>query len=283
MARTRAVLRTDMWGDDDWRALTPGAQWLYEHLLTSASLTQIGRADWRPKRIAKMARGLNVEQVERYAAELSAQRFILIDDETEEVLVRSFLRHDEPLKNPNLWKSIGSAFAEIASPTLREAVAVEAARLRQEAPDGYAAAKGGTVFPWSSAYLRTMLKAGSTTPSHTPPETPSETPSREVARGTVPSTPAPAPTPEASLPPAKRKPEVKLPASWSPTTEHVKRATEKGLNLLAEAEAFRLHAETHDRRAANWNAAFTTWLMKAKPSPAAALVQVAPKDEWMLR
>lgn len=35
---------------------------------------------------------------------------------------------------------------------------------------------------------------------------------------------------------------------------------------MAEADSFRLHAETHDRHAANWNAAFTTWLKKAKPS-----------------
>lgn len=55
----------------------------------------------------------------------------------------------------------------------------------------------------------------------------------------------------------------KLPADWSPTEEHRKRATETGLDLAAQADKFRLHAEENARKAANWNAAFTRWLMNA--------------------
>ena len=52
MGRDRANIRTDMWGDDDWRGLTPGAQWLYEYLLTSPTLIYAGVADWRQVRVA---------------------------------------------------------------------------------------------------------------------------------------------------------------------------------------------------------------------------------------
>lgn len=65
--------------------------------------------------------------------------------------------------------------------------------------------------------------------------------------------------------PSRRKPETRLPKTWVPTVSHAERAREKHVDVVAEAEAFRLHAETHDRHAANWNAAFTTWLMKARP------------------
>lgn len=57
--------------------------------------------------------------------------------------------------------------------------------------------------------------------------------------------------------------ETTIPVDWSPTPKHQERARALGLDVDAQAEFFRLHADTHDRRAANWNAAFTTWLLKA--------------------
>jgi hypothetical protein len=41
-------------------------------------------------------------------------------------------------------------------------------------------------------------------------------------------------------------------------------AAAEGLSLASEAERFRLHAEATGRLMANWNAAFTTWLINAK-------------------
>lgn len=57
---------------------------------------------------------------------------------------------------------------------------------------------------------------------------------------------------------------TQLPGDWRPTVEHEARAAAEGLDLAAEAERFRLHAEATGRAMANWNAAFTTWLMNAK-------------------
>lgn len=65
----------------------------------------------------------------------------------------------------------------------------------------------------------------------------------------------------------RRKPSIPLPANWSPTKSHWDYAKSHQLNLEAEATNFRGHAETHDRRCASWNAAFATWLRKAKPQP----------------
>lgn len=67
-----------------------------------------------------------------------------------------------------------------------------------------------------------------------------------------------------------KKPETKIPKDWAPTASHIERAKEKGVDVMRQAEAFKLHAETHDRRAASWNAAFTTWLIRAKPELTAA-------------
>ncbi|WP_156316598.1 hypothetical protein [Leucobacter japonicus] len=92
---------------------------------------------------------------------------------------------------------------------------------------------------------------------------------------------SPSPTPElskdsSSSVEAKLK-ETRLPSDWVPTKNHYDIGREKGIDVAAEADAFRLHAETHDRHAARWNAAFTTWLKRAKPKPRAS------GDGWMNR
>lgn len=61
----------------------------------------------------------------------------------------------------------------------------------------------------------------------------------------------------------RRSRETLLPSTWQPTPEHIHRAAETSLDLLVEAEKFRAHAATNERRAKNWNAAFTSWLIKA--------------------
>ena len=79
---------------------------------------------------------------------------------------------------------------------------------------------------------------------------------------------------------SKRGSELPLPADWTPTAEHFAKARTLGVDIAREVEAFRLHAETHDRRAVRWNAAFTTWLTKAKPTAGTKNTSV---DAWKLR
>lgn len=76
--------------------------------------------------------------------------------------------------------------------------------------------------------------------------------------------------------------ETRLPKDWTPTTTHFELAKGMRVDLQQQVEAFRLHAETHDRHAARWNAAFTTWLKKSKPGVRTP-VAVTPQNEWMFR
>lgn len=82
------------------------------------------------------------------------------------------------------------------------------------------------------------------------------------------SSPTPSSQEEEKKP--RKKPSTKIPDNWQPTEEHAKRARDKNLNVNELAEHFKLHAETHDRRAANWNSAFTMWITKAQPRQATA-------------
>lgn len=73
-----------------------------------------------------------------------------------------------------------------------------------------------------------------------------------------------------------------MPADWRTTPEHLELAKKRGVDLEHEAQAFRLHAEAHDRRCVRWNAAFSQWLLRARPQPGAGTKTYkapAPKDD----
>lgn len=255
MARDRANIRVDLWADDDWRKLSVGAQHLYMLLLSHSTLSYAGVADWRPGRLAALTAGSTVEDVRQYAKELSEAAFIYTDDETEEVMVRSFTRHDGVLKHPRLHVSMANDFACIASNNIKQFVAFEIQKLHREEPD---------FALWQHAKVQTILKADALSLKEFCPPYGKEK-AKDPNSSTMQTTTTTATEDKSSSPDEAKKRPTAIPKDWAPTAAHIERAKEKRVNVLNQAEAFKLHAETHDRRAANWNAAFTTWLMKSKP------------------
>lgn len=89
---------------------------------------------------------------------------------------------------------------------------------------------------------------------------------------------------DGSDPPARNRRKrraTKLSSDWIPTSEHVQRAHDLGLDLQREVEKFRAHAEANDRRQANWNGAFTQWLLHADEyRRQRAPQQAGPKGWW---
>lgn len=266
MPREFANMRSDIWGDDDWRDLSLRAQWLYELLMTHPTLTTAGVADWRPAKLSGLARDATAAVIREAAEELLAAWFVVYDDETEEILIRSFLRHDGVLKKPNVAISMTKAFAAVASPEIRGVIVHELLRLSVEHPEWPA---------WQQDRVAGLLKKRSVDPKRDRSSDGSVDPSGNgYAKGSendpslpVTSNPLPVTGNQDASRPAddgkKRLAEVRLPESWAPTAGHFARARDLGVDVAAEVDAFRLHAETHDRHAANWNAAFTTWLKKA--------------------
>lgn len=76
---------------------------------------------------------------------------------------------------------------------------------------------------------------------------------------------------ESSAPPTKpstrsrKRPATRLSDDWEPTDQHREKRRD-GIDVEREAAAFRLHAEANDRRQVSWNAAFSQWLLNARPS-----------------
>ncbi|UCZ88621.1 hypothetical protein [Gordonia sp. WA4-43] len=135
MARDYAQIRLDIWTDDDFRRISPAAQHLYFVLLTSPTLSYCGVADWRPGRIAAVSAGWSAAGVRMAAAELVDGLFIVIDEDTEEVLVRSFVKHDGLLRNPKTSVSMANAYASVASKMVRGVIIHQLQRLRSTQPD----------------------------------------------------------------------------------------------------------------------------------------------------
>lgn len=187
MARDHARIRLDIWADDDFRDLTAVGQWLYFNLLTSPDLSFCGVTDWRPARIAAVTADLAASDVETFAAELEAKELVVIDRDSEEALVRSFVKHDGLLKQPNMAKALIKDHAAIASSVLRAVVVGQLDRLKGNDPE---------LRGWRVEGMRALLRRASLTPaeaflrlSPNPSVNPSDNPS--VTHFLPPSLPPP--------------------------------------------------------------------------------------------
>ena len=132
MARNYAQVRVSIWQDDDFRALPVEAQHLYFLLLTSPTLTLAGVTDWRPGRLASLAAGWTAEDVREAAQMLQERRYILADEDTEEVLVRTLVKHDGVLRNPKTAIGMVGAWTATYSQGIRAAVACEVRKMADE-------------------------------------------------------------------------------------------------------------------------------------------------------
>lgn len=149
MPRERATINVDIWSDADFRDLTDPAQSLYFKITSHPKLDYCGVTDFHPGRLAALGREYTADQVMIAAQELSDRYFIVVDQDTDEVMVRSFLRHDGLMKQPRLAVSAAKAYGAIASNKIRAVVVHEMQRLKREQPDLPA---------WEKPQVRTLLK-----------------------------------------------------------------------------------------------------------------------------
>ncbi|WP_326950239.1 hypothetical protein OG439_16515 [Amycolatopsis sp. NBC_01307] len=132
MARDHARIDLQIWNDDDFRALSVVAKLLYVQLFSQARLTYAGVLDLAVKRWSRPHPDLDLAEIRAALSELDAARFVVIDQDTEELLVRSFIRNDELYKQPNVLRGALRVAFEIESPILRAALAAELRRLPVE-------------------------------------------------------------------------------------------------------------------------------------------------------
>ncbi len=129
MARNYANISTAIWRDDDFRALTVGAQHAYFLLATQPDISAAGVLPLTLGRWASRAEDSTIDTLELALAELAARRFIVIDRDSQELLVRSFVKWDGGYSNSKRRFAIRDAAEQIESDALRRALAAEFERL----------------------------------------------------------------------------------------------------------------------------------------------------------
>lgn len=135
MARDHARVRVSIWDDPDFLGLKTGEQHLYLALMSNRGLSRCGVIDYIPSRFEHLASDLNVSKFRASVKGLTAGRFLVLDENTQELLVRSYVRHDGVLDRLNMGKATGTAFEAVVSHPIRDAIGNELARLMKDKPD----------------------------------------------------------------------------------------------------------------------------------------------------
>lgn len=191
MARDHARIKVNIWGDEDFKDLRAPQQHAYFVLTTQAKLSYCGVLDYIPSRLAKLAKGLTEAAVEAMVEGLEKAEYVVVDRDTQELLIRTFVRHDGLLESPNITKAMAKDYLEVISPRIRAAVLAELQRAYREDP--HLAGWGLKGLPHKYPALMEEIKnpspdpyrnpspnpyrKGSANPSPNPSENPSDDPS----------------------------------------------------------------------------------------------------------
>lgn len=198
MARTNALVKCSIWDrESNFRALTRAGQRVYLLVLSQPLINNCGIVPYVPERWWRMAADDNRDDFDQALAELTRERYVIVDEETGELLVRTFIRHDRIEGQPNLIKAAWREWRAIESDTLRALLAEMHPWLAQDdLTRAVAQARANaedttTETPSATPSERTSTRRGSERGSGTPPRT------RARPR---PRTPTPSPTPESAKP-----------------------------------------------------------------------------------
>lgn len=142
MARSHAKLSTSVWTDEDHRALSITAQWLYAYLLANPRLSICGVMDVSVGRWVRQAPDATPEALRAALGDLEAVGHVCVDWGTEELMFRTFTRHDLSAKrwNKNLTAGFWRAWRGVESVDIRARVVLQIPRelwdkLEVSAPD----------------------------------------------------------------------------------------------------------------------------------------------------
>ena len=157
--REYAQLKLSIWNDRDFTSLTVDAQLVYIMAMSHPTTNLAGVLDYAPTKFARLAGGFTVKRIAAAVNELKRARFVVTDDETGEMLVRSAVRASGAWKKPTTAASIANSVTNTFSDELRSVLADELRRAVAEDPSaqGKTAAKtllacADDIKPFSGSY-----------------------------------------------------------------------------------------------------------------------------------
>lgn len=135
MANTAALIRESIWRNREFRALPRAAQCTYLQLCSQKDLDCAGLLTLNISLLAKGCDDIGQDDITDDLRILEAERFIFVDEDTDELFIRSYMRTAEIVKSPNVFKSALKTASNVTSPKLRVEVAAELRRLRRAEAD----------------------------------------------------------------------------------------------------------------------------------------------------
>lgn len=111
------------------KALDVEPQWLYDRLLLRPEISRCGIVPWRPAVLADLGRNSSDAKVRRWVRQIETGGQVVLDEPYAEVLVRTFVKHDKLLAQPNIVPHLVYDFGLIASAKVRLAFLREFRRL----------------------------------------------------------------------------------------------------------------------------------------------------------
>lgn len=124
MARSHATIYGTAWGtESQFRTLPSDAQLLYIALLAQPDLNLCGVMPYIPQRWVRFAPDFtDADTVERLVSLLEFHGYVVVDDDTVELWVRSFMFHDRVFAQPQVAMAAAAAFDAVQSPRLRHLI-----------------------------------------------------------------------------------------------------------------------------------------------------------------
>ncbi|EFG75265.1 hypothetical protein HMPREF0591_4828 [Mycobacterium parascrofulaceum ATCC BAA-614] len=135
MANAAGLLKESIWRDKEFRALPRTAQATYAQLI---SQKELDRAGVQPLQVAKWTKGCDAVTAEDFTADLNVlerHRFVFVDEDTDELFIRSYMRHCEVARYPNILKNALRCAGMVASEKIRFELAKELRRLHKADAD----------------------------------------------------------------------------------------------------------------------------------------------------
>ena len=262
-----------VWGDADFKALTCQQQLLYLKLVSQTDISLAGVLTLATIRWAGQTAGVTDKDIARTLAELEAARFIVCDRETQEVLVRSYVRNDLGWRSSKTMKAVKAAVGRILSPRLRGVISAE---LLKVDTSGLSDRKSETYELSPREYIDSAIRdlvdenPPVDTPCDTPSDTPCDTPSDGASRsGPLTHALANANANANANAPARERTTTRahqLPDDWQPKPETVAAmsAAMPGVDFRLEHAKFRDHYKSNGKAMKDWDATWRNWMRRAK-------------------
>jgi hypothetical protein len=114
-----------IWNDPDFRVLESREQWAYLMLSTQGDISSAGLLALTLRRWAKYAADMTSDALWDAISGLAERRFLVVDEDTEELLVRSFVKWDNGFNNEKRRPAITAAANVVVSPQIRGILADE--------------------------------------------------------------------------------------------------------------------------------------------------------------